>query len=92
MNRLTGFPVEDGARRPWIFNPSPEKLAKYIGAEKSDEYFKNLAAAINDKNVQLEFYLQLKEFDLKSVNIKSLKNLKYIKRWKVMQNRQWWSF
>jgi hypothetical protein len=47
-------------------------VSKYIGAEKSDEYFKNLAAAINDKNVQLEFYLQLKEFDLKSVNIKSI--------------------
>jgi hypothetical protein len=72
MNRLTGFPVENGARRPWIFNPSPEKLPQYIGAEKSTEYFNKLAAAINDENVLLEFYLQLKNFDLKSVIIKSV--------------------
>lgn len=72
MNRLTGFPVEKGARRPWVFNPSSENLPENIGAEESVKYFNNLAAAINDKNVLLEFYLQLKEFDLKSVNIKAM--------------------
>jgi hypothetical protein len=71
-NRLTAFPVEDGGRRPFVLNPSAGKPPKYIGAEASKQYFDKLAKYVNDRNVQLEFYLELMKIKIDDFNPKSI--------------------
>lgn len=71
-NRLTAFPVEEGARRPVIIYASPEMLPKYCGADKSKQYFDTLGKYIANKDVLKAFYEYLMSFDISTFNLKNL--------------------
>ncbi len=70
-NRLFAFPVEEGSRRPKIFQASNKYLPKNYGVEENKQYFTNLADNIY-KNVKYQkaFLEYLKTYDIKNFNPK----------------------
>jgi len=67
-NRLFAFPVEEGSRRPVIFNASSKYLKDNIGIEENKKYFTNLIKVFKDKRYQKAFLNFLLNRDISKFN------------------------
>lgn len=67
-NRLCAFPVEEGSRRPVIFECSKKYLKETIGAEENKKYFDKLASVYKNKDYQHAFLEMLKKRDISKWN------------------------
>lgn len=71
-NRLTAFPVEDGARRPVIVQSSNKWLPDVIGFNKSVEHFTKLRAQMKDGRYQNAFLGYLLRMDISNWNPRNI--------------------
>jgi len=69
-NRLNGFPLDEGARRPKIMNCSDKYTEKKIGPEANKKHFDELRIVMKEKDVQKRFYEELMEIDIENFNFK----------------------
>jgi len=63
-NRLFGFPVEEGNRRPVIFSGSNRYLKEVIGEENNKKYFDGMKAIYKNVKYQNAFLQYLKNLDI----------------------------
>lgn len=63
-NRLFGFPIEEGNRRPVVFTASDRNLKKTIGDVAHTKYFKKILKMYGDKRYQNAFLNFLKKYDI----------------------------
>lgn len=67
-NRLTAFPVEEGSRRPVIFQCSSKYTKEIIGAKANDAYFGPLINMYKDEKYQKLMLEYLKRRDISKFN------------------------
>lgn len=71
-NRLCAFPLEKGARRPYIINPSEKYLTANIGADANKKHFDRLADVMKNPQVQRAFYDELMKIDIVNYNFRNV--------------------
>jgi hypothetical protein len=71
-NRLFAFPIEDGSRRPVIFQSSSKYLPVNYGIDENKKYFSKLANIYKNKEYQKSFLEYLKAYDITNFNPKEI--------------------